>query len=31
VEIANAAVFLASSKARFISGALLCVDGAQTH
>jgi len=30
-EIANAAVFLASSRARFISGALLCVDGAQTH
>jgi 3-oxoacyl-[acyl-carrier protein] reductase len=31
VEIGNAAVFLASSRARFISGALLCVDGAQTH
>ena len=31
VEIANAATFLASSRARFISGALLCIDGAQTH
>ena len=31
VEIANAAVFLTSARARFISGALLCVDGAQTH
>jgi len=31
VEIADAAVFLASARALFISGALLCVDGAQTR
>jgi 3-oxoacyl-[acyl-carrier protein] reductase len=30
-EIAHAVVFLASARARFISGALLCVDGAQTR
>lgn len=30
-EIADAAIFLASTRARFISGALLCVDGAQTR
>jgi 3-oxoacyl-[acyl-carrier protein] reductase len=31
VEVADATVFLASARARFISGALLCVDGAQTR
>jgi 3-oxoacyl-[acyl-carrier protein] reductase len=31
LEIADAVVFLASARASFISGALLCVDGAQTR
>ena len=30
-EIADAVIFLTSARARFISGALLCVDGAQTR
>ncbi len=30
-EVADAVVFLASDKARFITGALLSVDGGQTH
>ncbi len=30
-EIADAVLFLTSERASFISGALLCIDGAQTH